>query len=331
MITINKPPKLQEGDTIGIVATSFPLPIKNFPNSPYINEYKNGILDLERLGFKIKQGKNLDKVKWWFAGSPQERAKDINDMYADPEVKAIIVHEGGQSAIAILEHIDYELVKKNPKPFIGFSDVTNIHIAQYTKTGLIGFQGPLLTYSLGRVWEEYLPNKKTQGLELFLDTLTSSKPLGKIIPLTKWECWREGQAEGVLFGGNIANFTTLLGTQYFPSIEELEGFIMFWEIDNVQSYRLEKELYQLKYAGVLDRLSGMIIGKLPGIKRTAWNDFEEPTPQEVIMEVLKDFTFPIMAEVDFGHETVAITMPIGIQAKMDAKNLHLEFLEAAVK
>lgn len=330
MIKTIKAPALKIGDTIGIIATSFPLPIKDFPDCDYVGEYNRGIQELEALGFKVKQGKNIDKVKWWFAGTAQERAQDINNMFADPEVKAIIVHEGGQSAIAVLEHINYELIKKNPKPFIGFSDITNIHTALYTKTGLVGFHGPLLTYSLGRVWKEYLPAKREEALQRFFYMLTSDQPLGVVEPFTHWECWRSGHAQGRLFGGNIANVISLLGTPYFPTLEDLKGSILFWEIDGVPSYRIEKALYQLKYAGVLDVISGMLIGKLPDITRTAWKDFKEPTIKEIVLNTLADYNFPIIAEVDFGHKTVDTIMPVGINARMNSNNLELELLESAV-
>ena len=189
---IIKPPKLSRGDTIGVVATSFPFPFPADEFNDYYLQYRKGITELEIMGFKTKEGKNLRKVKWWHAGTPEERAEDINSMYSDPEVKAIIVHDGGQSAIAVLEHIDYEQVKANPKPFLGFSDITNIHSALYTKTGLVGFHSALLTYSLGRVWEQYLPSKKGTGKTLLLNVLTSTEPLGRMQPLTKWECWRKG-------------------------------------------------------------------------------------------------------------------------------------------
>ena len=330
MISVLRPPALRPGDTIGIVATSFPLPINEFPDHPYIQEYYKGVQTLHDLGFKTKEAKNLKKIKWWFAGTPEERAADINDMYADPEVQAIIVHEGGQSAIAVLEHIDYNLVRQHPKPFIGFSDITNIQLAMFTKTGLVGFQGPLLTYSLGRAWVEYLPDKREEGLALLKRALTSSEPLGSIKPFTTWECWREGCAAGKLFGGNLSMLASLVGTPYMPKLEDLKGCILFWEIDNTQSYRIEKALYQLKYAGILDVISGMVIGKLPDIQRTAWEKLEEPSPKQIVLEVLQEFTFPILAEVDFGHKTVAIPMPIGIEVKMDAAGLRLEFLEGAV-
>lgn len=328
MINIIKPPKLHKGDTIGIVATSFPFPTDE--TSDYFFQYKKGVQKLECMGFKVKEGKNLRKTKWWFAGTAEERALDINSMFADPGIKAIMVHDGGQSAIAILEHINYQLVKENPKPFIGFSDITNIHSALFTKTGLVGFHGPLLTYGLGRVWEKYLPNKIEDGKEQLLRTLTSNDALGNIKPLTKWETWRDGVTTGQLFGGNLSMLASLVGTKYFPQVDDLKGAILFWETDNTQSYRIERGLYQLKYAGILDAISGMLIGKLPGIKRTAWEGLEEPTPKQIVMEVLKNYNFPILSGMDFGHETVDIPMPIGLNAKMDSKKLSLEILESAV-
>ena len=124
---------------------------------------------------------------------------------------------------------------------------------------------------------------------------------------------------------------SLVGTEYFPSIGDLRGSILFWEIDNTPSYRIEKGLYQLKYAGVFDAISGMMVGKLPDIGRTAWKGLEEPTPKEIVLEVLKRYDFPILGEVDFGHKTVDMPMPIGLQARMDSHNLSFEILESAVR
>lgn len=330
MIPIIKPPALKKGDTIGIVATSFPFPFPENESNSYYLEYKKGVEELENIGFKTKESKNLRKQKWWFAGTPEERAADIDDMFADSEIKAIMVHDGGESAIEVLEYINYDLVRNNPKPFIGFSDVTNILTALFTKTGLVGLHGPLVTYSLGKVWEQYLPEKMEEGKQLLFNTLTSTNPIGKRSPLIKWEAWKAGTAEGQLFGGNISVITSLIGTPYFPHINDLKNAIFFWEIDGVSSYRIERALYQLKYAGIFKVISGMLVGKLPGIKRTAWKGLEEPTPKEIVLDLLKDYHFPIIGEMDFGHQTVDFPMPIGLNAKINTSYLSFEITESAV-
>jgi len=322
-----RPPRLNRGDTIGIVATSFPFPADE--DSDYYKQYRRGVAEVESMGFKVRESKNLRKVKWWFAGTPEDRASDINEMFADPDVKAVIVHEGGQSAIATLELIDYEIVKSNPKPFMGFSDITNILVAMFTNTRLVGFHMDLLTYGLGGVWEKVAPEEKEQGKKMFYDILTSPKPVGVREQITPWQCWRSGKAEGMLFGGNLSMLSSLVGTKYFPKIEALKGCILFWETDNTQSYRIERGLYQLKYMGLLDVINGMVIGKLPDIKRTSWEGFTEPTPKEIVIEVLKDYSFPILAEVDFGHKTINTPMPIGLNTQVDSSNLKLEITESA--
>lgn len=295
-----KPQHLNLGDTIGLVAPSFPFPIKKDAEG-YYNQYLNGKREIEKIGFKIKEGKNLRKVHWWAGGTPKERAEDINAMYADPEVRAIIAHDGGHAVIDLLELLDYKLIKNNPKPFMGFSDITNIHIASFIKTGLVGFQMGLLSYTLGWNWKEFIieESQKQRARKLYFNILTSTQPLGTIQPFSKWECWRKGK-------------------------------IFFWETNNTESYRIQRGLYQLKYAGILDVITGMVIGKLPDIKPSGWQRLYEPTPKEIVMDIVKNYDFPVLAEVDFGHKNINLPMPIGIEAEIDAEKLSLVFKEAVV-
>lgn len=328
MNSLLKPPKLNSGDTIGLIAPSFPFP--DVGPHDYYDWYLKGKAEIESMGFKIKESKNLRKKKWWFAGTAAERADDINSMFADPEVKAIIAHDGGFSAIAILELLDYELIKQNPKPLLGFSDITNLHSALYTKTGLVGFHTELLNYSLGRIWNVAKPEHKEYSKKLLLHSLTNTKPLGIIPVATTWECWREGVAEGRLFGGALTLLCSLIGSKYFPKPEEFKNTILFFEMDDGPTYRLERCLYQLKYAGILDNISGMIIGKLHNITPTGWEGMERPGLKEIVTETLKDFSFPILAEVDFGHESVNIPMLIGVKSKINAGKLEFTQIEAGV-
>jgi len=323
-----KPRHLTKGDVIGLVAPSFPFPTSE--TSEYYKWYLKGIGEIEKMGFKIKEGKNLRKVRWWSGGTPQERAEDINLMFADHDVKAIIAHDGGNDCIRILEYLNFELIKKNPKPFIGFSNITNIHSALYAKIGLVGFHMGLLTYDLGWVWNYLKPDKKEQGIKYFYSALTSTHSLGLIKPITDWECWRKGKAAGILFGGNLSMLDSIAGTSYFPKISDLKGSVFFWELESSPSYRIERILTHLKYLGLLDVISGMIVGKLTDIKRTSWEGFTEPTLRELVLDNLQGYDFPVLAGVDFGHKIVQIPMPVGVKAEMDADKLMLDFLEPAV-
>lgn len=283
------------------------------------------------MGFKVIEAKNSKRVKWWSGGTPKERADDINAMFSDPSIKAIIAQNGGNSAFSVLEHIDFDMIKNNPKPFIGFSDITNFHSAFFTKTGLIGFHMGLLTYSLGWIWNKEVNDQKNIAKHFFKTVLTDTSPLGNISPITQWESWRGGEAEGILFGGNLSMLGTLLGTEYFPDIKHLKGSVLFWEIDNTDLYRIERGLTQFKYSGLLDVISGMIIGKLPDLKTLPFEGIEHPTPKELVLDVLHDYNFPILAEVDFGHKAVNIPMPIGGQVVMDSTNKTIDFKQSFVK
>lgn len=331
-MNILKPKHLDKGDKIGVVAPSFPFPTGKTDYSDYMGQYLDGKREMEKMSFEIVEGKNLRKLRWWMGGTPKERAEDINLMFANPEIKAIIAHDGGHAAIDILEHLDFDLIANNPKPFMGFSDITNLLVAMFKKTGLIGFHMGLLSYTLGNVWHRIIKDESVleQGRKAYFDVLTSTQPLGKMPHISKWENWRSGKIEGILFGGNLSMLVSLIGTKYFPSNDELKDTILFWETDNTQSHRIQRGLYQLKYAGILDVISGMIIGKLPDIKPSGWQGLYEPSIKEITMDIVKDYNFPILAEVDFGHKNVNFPMPIGIKAEIDTEKLNIDFKESAV-
>lgn len=304
-----KPPKLNIGDTIGIVASSLPV-------LPSLKEnYERGKKVILEMGFKIKEGKTIGKVRWWAAGTPKEVAADINSMFADNSIKAIMAQTGGYSAISVLEHLDYKLIANNPKPFIGMSDMTAYHLAIYSKVGMVGFH-----------MDDVLHFNK----EFFLKFLTKSKPPGIIKPLTEWEEWKKGEAEGHLIGGILQHQRLLSGTDYFPKIDDFSGAILFWEEVGESLYKISESLYKLKLMGIFERISGMLIGKIKYIKPMREKEIIEPTAKEMVLEILKDYDFPIMADLDFGHFTVNIPMPIGIKVSFDTSKKELNFLEGAV-
>lgn len=306
---IVKPKKLNIGDTIGIVASSLPV-LPSFKEN-----YEKGKKVLLDLGFKIYEGKTIGKSRWWMAGTPKEVAQDINSMFADKSIKAIMAQTGGYSALTVLEYLNYKLIANNPKPFIGMSDVTNFHMAFYTKCNMVGFH-------MDDVLHLY------EGF--FLKFLTVNKVPGIIRPLTKWEEWRKGKASGCLIGGNLHLLCSLIGTPYFPPLEAFDRAIFFWEEVGEPLNNIARYLTQLKYVGIFERIAGMLIGKITYIKPVREKEIIEPTLKEMVLDLLKDYKFPIMAEMDFGHFTTNIPMPVGIKVEFDISKKKLNFLESAV-
>ncbi len=326
-MTIMKPPKLNIGDTIGIVASSLPV----LPS--HREKFTRGKKLIEEMGFKLKEGKTLSQKKWWMAGEAKEVAEDLNAMFADPNIKAIIAYTGGYSAISVIEHLNYELIARNPKPFMGMSDMTIYHLAIFAKTGLIGFHMDDLSYGFGRDIREGMEGWPKLNQEFFLKFLTESKAPGIVKPISEWEQWRAGQAEGHLMGGILERISVLSGTKYFPPLDLFNGAILFWEEIGRDISEMYQYLYQLKEMGIFDRTNGMLIGKIKyqkPLRQEARGEIEEPTVQEMVLEVLKNYKFPIMANLDFGHYTVNIPMPVGLKVSFDTTKKELKFLESAV-
>ena len=319
-----KPHRLNIGDTIGIVASSLPvLPL-------FRESYERGKKVIYDLGFKIYEGKTIGKLRWWMAGEPKEVAEDINSLFANKGVNAIMAQTGGYSAISVLEHLDYELISKNPKPFIGMSDMTAYHLAIFTKVGMVGFHMDDVTFGFGRTLKTGEEDRPKLDKEFFLKFLTKTAAPGIIKPLSEWQEWRKGQAFGHLIGGILQHQRTLSGTEYFPTIDAFDGAVLFWEEVGESLSMIAESLYKLKYMGIFDQISGMLIGQVKYIKPMREKGIVEPTLKEMILDILKDYKFPIMANLDFGHFTVNIPMPIGIKVSFDTTKKELKFLESAV-
>lgn len=320
---IIKPSKLNPGDTIGIVASSLPV------LSSFKENYERGKKVLYNLGFKIKEGKTIGKIRWWTAGTPEEVAEDINSMFADKNIKAIMAQTGGYSAISVLEHLDYKLIADNPKPFLGMSDMTAYHLAIFTKTGMVGFHMDDVTFGMGLNWNKEKKWGKF-GKQAFVQLLTKAEPFGLVKPLSVWQEWRKGGAAGHLIGGILQHQRLLSGTEYFPKIGNFKGAILFWEEVGESLSMIAESLYKLKYMGVFDQIVGMLIGQVKYIKPMREKEIKEPTLKEMVLDILKDYEFPVMANLDFGHFTVNIPMPVGVKVSFDTTKKELNFLESAV-
>jgi muramoyltetrapeptide carboxypeptidase len=332
-----KPKKLERGDIIGVVSPSSSLPA-DIPN-----RFKRGVDCIEKLGYKVKIGKNATKKLGYMAGSPQERADDINEMFSDKDVKAIFCSIGGYSSNQILDLIDYKLIKKNPKIFMGYSDITTLLLAIHAKTNLVTFHGPtvmpqfgeyptILSYTLENM-EKVLcqNNKKTilrpskEWTDEFLDW---SKGLDnrprKMVKNRGWKVLRGGRASGRLIGGNLQTIEVLIGTEYLPSFKDA---IFFWEETESSIEEIDRTLTHFKAVGLLDNINGMLVGRLDWSVKISDKNY---TLEKVIMRICKDYDFPIMIDMDFGHTDPMITLPIGIKASFDTSRQELILEENSV-
>ena len=297
--------KLKRGDTIGIIAPSEPI------TEEYKEYRKKSIKIFEDMGFKIKLSKNIYKNTLGYSATPEEKASDINDMFSDKEVKAIISAVGGDNSFNCLGLIDYENIKRNPKIICGYSDATNYLEAIYTKTGLITYHH-LEMIDLGR------KSKKDFELSQFKKILIDGT-LGEVDKNSKYITLQKGCVEGIIVGGNVPSMVTLLNTEYFPDLTDkilfLEVFATSTDFDLADRY-----IGLLKYHGVFDKIKGLWIGHYHG-------DTEDTKIEDIFMRHLKEYDFPILKCDDFGHDCEKVVIPIGSKVKLDANNCKVIILE----
>lgn len=297
--------RLKKGDTIGIIAPSEPITEK------YKEYMKNSIKIFEDMGFKIKLSKNIYKNTWGYSATPEEKASDINDMFSDKEVKAIISAVGGDNSFNCLGLIDYENIKKNPKIICGYSDATNYLEAIYIKTGLITYHH-LEMIDLGR------KQKKDFEINQFKKILIDDT-LGEIEKNSNYKTLKKGCTEGIIIGGNVPSIITLLNTEFLP---DLTDKILFLEIyaSSTDFDLADRYIGILKYHGVFDKIKGLWIGHYHG-------DTEDIKIEDIFMRHLKEYDFPIIKCDDFGHDCEKVVIPIGAKVRLDADNCKVTILE----
>ena len=320
--------------TIGIFSPSSPI------SATVPIRYERGIEYLKSKGFNIIEGKLKGKREFYRSGSIKERAEELNDLIHNDKVDIIMSSIGGNNSNALLPYIDYEYLKKHPKMIVGYSDVTAVLLAIYAKTGLVTFYGPALAASFGE-----FPPFVDETYNYFTDILDCKTPYIYKKPLfwtdefipwmeqngskekynNNWITVREGVAEGRLIGGNLNTMEGFFGTEYMPEIKK--GDILFIEDAQKNPSVIERSFSLLKNAGVFDKIGGLILGK-----HEKYDDFEtNRKPHEILLEVLGDFNFPFLADVDCCHPHPMMTFPIGCRVKLDAAEQKITLLENPIK
>ena len=305
-----KPSMLKPGCRIGVVSPSYWL------KKQYMEKTSKFFQD---KGYTMVMGNN-NSMKWGpFAGSPQERADDIHHMFSNPKIGAIICARGGYGANRVLPLLDYNLIRDNPKIFMGYSDITAYLTSITQKTGLVTFHGPMMvSYKKGFV------NYNFQTMERILNGTPDFKiESPESLPA---RILKPGIAMGPLWGGNMTLLINRLGTS--DSLDT-DGVILFLEDLDEYLYSFERMLVQMRTAGMLDNIAGLIIGELHEFKDQDVA-FERNT-DEIVMDICGDLEIPIVSNFPCGHGTYQATLPISIPVELYAKQQpYLTLLEPAV-
>ena len=304
-----KPSALKPGDTIAISS-----PAGAVWDDVQIEKFSDII---QSLGFKIKLGQTLKEKFGYFAGSDELRAKEINNFFADKNVQAIFCMKGGWGCARILDKLNYDVIKQNPKVIMGFSDITSLLIAINSKTGLITFHGPVGNSGWNDFSVDYI---KRVLMKKELVTYTyPDKDDDKPYTITS------GKAKGILMGGNLTVLAGIIGSEYLP---HWKNKILFLEEAKEEPYSIDRMLTQLKLAGVLQNISGFVFGKCVKC------DAEEPQKaflfKEVLEQHIKPLNIPAFYGAMIGHIENKYTVPIGAEAEIDAEKCVLKLLESAV-
>lgn len=299
---------LKKGDTIGIIAPSSPI-IKE-----KIDDINKSIYLLEKSGFKIKSSKNFLNNEWGYSNTPLQKAEDINNMFENSEIKAILCATGGANSNSIFEYINYEFIRENPKIICGFSDSTSIINILHEKTGLVTFHGPTLKSLTS--WEtEY------SYIELIKRFVENSLELGHgdtyktIIP---------GVAEGELVGGNLSLISKLICGKYNIN---LEGKILFIEDLGVESPPevVSSNLYYMKQNDVFKKISGIWVGN--------YEHESKVELERILLDTLgNEYNMPIIKSNNFGHTDRKTVIPIGTKARINTNSQNkIELIEKCLK
>lgn len=302
MAQVIKAPALNKGDRIALIA----------PASAPIAEERvtKAVKYFETLGYRVVVGKHAYDTRGFLAGTDKDRISDLHTAFRDPRIKAIFCIRGGYGSIRMLPDIDYDLIRRNPKILVGYSDITALINAIYKKTGLCSlFFGPMPGVDIWDEFDEFAEANLWQAL-------SSSEPLGDL-PMDRDEgiLLNRGKGEdaavGKIIGGNMAVLSSICGTPFEPKWEG--GILCLEEVDE-RPYRIDRYLAQLRAMGVFQKVSAIVLGQFPGCAAP------EGTPSLTIEEIFADYftglDIPVMSNTPFGHVSRQWTLPYGAWARV---------------
>ncbi len=305
-----KPERLKNGETIGIIAPSGSFNKDNF---------KIGVKVLKDTGYKVKYNPMIFKECWSKPDFDEQRAHQINRMFEDKEVRAIFCAKGGYGSMRTIPHLDKKIIRKNPKIFVGYSDITALLSYIYSAVNMVVFHGPVVS-------GEISPKMNPNTFKYLFQMISSGEALGEI-KSKSIKSLRPGKATGRLVGGNMSMFMNMIGTHHDM---DTDGKIIFFEEVGEDKEIIDDYFVRLKLAGKLDRIKGIIFGKM--------TDCVEPsnisTLRSMLDDVLGDISVPVVYDFPSGHVGVSdlnVTIPLGVSVTVDADEAKVIINESGVR
>ncbi|MFH1852666.1 MAG: LD-carboxypeptidase [Candidatus Neomarinimicrobiota bacterium] len=309
-------PRLRPGQVVGLIN---PAGVTYQPDDIAIAEET-----LAALGLGAKRGKHLLDRYGYLAGTDQDRAADVNAMFADPEIDAVMAVRGGWGCNRILPYLDYSAISRHPKIIIGYSDITSLLVAINARTGLVTFHGPVGISTWNPFTVEQFRQILFDGAQVLMRNPEETNNLG-VITRDRVQTITGGKARGRLVGGNLSVLAAMVGSDYLPDWDDK---VLFLEEVGEDIYRVDRMLTQLKLAGILDRIQGFIFGKCT--KCDPGESYGSLTLDEVLADHVKPLGIPAWQGAMIGHIEDKFTVPVGVEVEIDADSGTLQMLEAAV-
>ena len=317
---LTRPPALRPGDTVGLITPA------TYVSDP--DQLATVERTMKHFGLRMKVGRNVRRRAGYVGGSADERLDDLHEMFRDPEVRAVFAVRGGYGTPHLLDRIDYDLIRRNPKIFLGYSDVTAMHLAIHRRCGLVTFHGPMplarFTDYTQKHWRRALFEARPLG------PLTNPTESNALRPAHTLRTIRPGKARGPLTGGNLTLIATLMGT---PFEIETRGRILFLEDVGEEPYRIDRMLTQLRLAGKLDAAAGIIFGECSRCTRRDYQPSFDSTFSlgEILDDILGRLSVPVLYGLTIGHTDDQLTLPLGVTSTLDADQGVLTLEEAGVR
>ena len=294
-----RPPRLKPGDTIGIVAPASPFDQKIFTQGLHV---------LQSMGLRTRVPDEIFEKNGYLAGSDEHRAGLVMRLFEDQSVNALVCAKGGFGSLRILPLLDFDIIRKNPKVFVGHSDITALLATITVKSGLVSFHGPLVTT---------LANAPEATCSKLLAAI-SSNSIVELKP-ARGIALKAGSARGPVIGGNLTTLCHMLATPFAP---RFENRILILEDRGEAHYRIDRMLFQMKLAGCFKGIAGLVLG--------SFEDCGSPDGVfKIFEEHFKDIPAPILAGFDVGHGPQNMTVPCGLDATLDADRHILAFDQPA--